>query len=723
MGILQNLINKAVKPVGGSSFFEAYGVPGATTVSDQINSYRGVVYACVSAIAEEVGKIQIQLFNGDKEVTKHWLLDLLQNPNPEQRLTQYNLFELLQTYQELTGEHFWYMADGEITKKPKLIFNLRPDKVNVVIGKNGAITGYTFTKDDATKIPFEVNEILHFKMPNPTNNYRGMGTVAAGMVYIQTEKFSSEWTRNSFYNDASPRGILSLKGTITEADFEAVKRKWNKEYAGVKNANKTAILKGIDVDYTKIGVGLDEVAIKELRNMSRDDIMMMFRVSKPILGIVEDVNLANAKTSHYIFMQRVIKPKMERIVDTLQALVQKEGLTVKFVDPVEEDDMEKASYYEKMLNVGLTINEIRQELGRDAIEGGDSFYQPMNLLPVGDVLTPTNTIKLTQRKTIKKTKVKTEQPEEKVTVNKLDKNYIHWKSLNSIENAWYKRLQLATNKVLAMQKKDVLAKLKPKRQKDVTGYEPDKEKYKEIWLLTLAPIALELTKETGGYAAGIVGTDYAINKSIEERLTARIAKVFTEFDAETSSKLSKSLLEGMGSEESLADLAKRVDKVYGADMSYRSERIARTETHKIANEASVDAYKQSSVVTGMQWYSNPGACGFCEEMNGKIVDLNTPFVDLGGSVTYIDEDEVAHTMGIDYEPIGTGDLHPNCQCTQLPWSADYEETGQFSPGDAVAVAAAATAATAAAALASGDEETTPAPITTVDTEGEDENAL
>jgi len=691
MGFIQDLIAKAVKPIGsGNAFFEEYGIPGATNQTSYINAYSKVVYACVSAIAEEVGKIEIKVEKAGKDIEKHEILTLFNNPNPDIRQTQYNLFELTQGFIELAGECFWYMATGELSKKPKQIFILRPDRMAVSVGHNGAITGYVLTKDNGEKVTFEVNEIIHFKMPNPKNPYRGLGTVEAAMTYVQTEQYASEWTRNAFYNDASPRGIVSLKGTISDTEFAETKRKWNKQYAGVRNANKTAILRGMDIEYTKIGSGLDDIAIKELRAMSRDDIMFMFRVSKPILGIVEDVNRSNGKEAMYAFMQRVIKPKMERIIDTLQStLGNYYGVELTFEDPVEEDDAEKATYYEKMLNVGLTINEIREELGKDPITGGDSIYQPLNLMPIGTVAKKEPGIKLVSR-TTKKTKktIEAEIVKDAFVDNKLDKNLIHWKSLNGIENSWLKKIELTVQKVLKMQEKDVLGKLKPKMKKDVTGYEPDIAKYKEIWIKELTPIFEGLYQDTGAYATSIVegtGTksikikEFVMTDQMRKKILDRIERTFVDFDTQTAKEISATLLEGMTEESSLADQAARVETVYGGAMGYRAERLSQTETHHMANQASLDAYRGSAVVTGKQWYAEPGACGFCQEMNGKIVDLDANFIDLGGQVTYLDADEVAHTMGIDYEPIGTGDLHPHCQCTQLPYSADYEETGHFLP--------------------------------------------
>jgi hypothetical protein len=399
-----------------------------------------------------------------------------------------------------------------------------------------------------------------------------------------------------------------------------------------------------------------------------------------MLGILEDVNMASAKTANYAFMARVIKPKMQMIVDTLEQFVRDEGITIKFTSPVEVDKIEQADYFAKMLNVGLTTNEIRAEIGKDPIENGDMLYQPMNLIPVGAPIKQNpNSVKTTTRRIVKEAVEVKSQTSDKPSPD--NTKLIHWKTMIGIRNAWLKRYQHSMGSILKAEKKSVLASLATKK-KDINGVTPDPKKMAEQWLLTMTPIALGLYTDEAQYASDIVGTGVNIGATAEQTITERLSKVFSEFDTRRISALSDSLAEGYMNNETLTQLSDRVSEVYSNYEGYQSERLARTETKKLANDGAYEAYNQSQVVTGKQWFTNPDGCGFCQEMNGKVVDLQNNFLELGQTLGFTDGDGNTQTMGISFDSIDTPDLHPNCECILLPYSEEFDTTGSFGTPDA-----------------------------------------
>lgn len=398
---LHNTRVKLFNAVGGASqsgttgplsFFTQWFNPNNLVGElQQLEQYRGITYACISAIAEDVARIRFSMSRPAKDgtstpVTDHAFLALLKNPNPTQ--SDYEFMEMTQTHIELTGEAFWYVPKGAITTKPKELWVMRPDLVQVAFDQEtGEVNGYVYHKwNGRVQVPLDLDEVIHFKMPNPINPYRGMGTVQAGIVYIQTEQYASEFSRNFLLNNGTPAGIVNFKGTISDPEFQKVKRQWTREYSNVENAGKTAFVRQADVSYQKIGSTLQDIDLKELKNLTRDDIMFMFRVSKPILGITEDVNYASAQTAEYIFAKRVIDPKMNRIVDTLQTFYNKkynDGLVVSYITPIPQNTEEKIAYYKAGINNWLTPNEVRAlEGGLEAIEGGDVIRMPFNLSPI-----------------------------------------------------------------------------------------------------------------------------------------------------------------------------------------------------------------------------------------------------------------------------------------------------------------------------------------------------
>jgi len=297
-------------------------VPGSWKRGDLLKQYARYVYVAVSAIAEDAAKVEFEInkvnASGIKiPVRNHPFLEFIKKPNSDQ--SQFQFLEFHFTYLKQTGESFWYLPKGENSKKPKEAYLLRPDLVDVAVDKKdsrGLVSGYILTtKPDGTRVPFEKDEVLHFKMPNPLNPYRGLGPVEAGKIYVETEEFASSFTRNSIFNSGRPSGILNFKGLTDKEQFEQIKRQFKKEYTGTKNAGKTLLVRGSDgLDYQKLGMELGEISLKELKDMTRDDIMIMFRVSKTILGITDDVNRANAHESRAVFTENVIKPELDMLI-------------------------------------------------------------------------------------------------------------------------------------------------------------------------------------------------------------------------------------------------------------------------------------------------------------------------------------------------------------------------------------------------------------------------
>lgn len=662
---------------GGGGFFSQWSLPGLDR--NFLKRYNGYVYACVSAIAEDVAmikfKVSRQMADGSlQEQPSHPLLKILDNPNP--LMSKYVLMEMTQTHIELTGEAFWYSEIGEKTGKPKSFYLLPPDRMTVVVDNKAdlpEIKGYVFTNEDGTKVPLEPNEVTHFKMPNPWNPYRGYGTVEAAILYIQTEKYGSEFTRNYIFNNAMPAGIVSIKGTIDKPEFDEVKAQWKQEYGTIDKAGKTAFVKGLDIEFTKVGTTLGEAALKEIKDMSRDDIMTMFRVSKPILGIFEDVNLASAKTAQYVFTSRVIDPKMMRIVDTLQAVLDRwnVGTTTVFKlgyeSPVPEDVDDKIKMYQAGIDLWLTVNEVRKEEGLDPVGGGDELRRPLNLVSIGTV-EPTKSKKTyVGHKTIRITRTvkKKIAPQLKAADNKAAAAEAFRLELMANQEAWEKRYATEVRKLLDAQEAKIIANQSKSISKAFDGWTFDDGTAEQSFVDHLTPVEYELVKAQGALALAIAGGDeleFQLSETIRGEVEQRIRRLGKDFNAQTKADLIKTLTEGMANNESFADLKKRVEAVYSQAKGYRTDRLARTETLYASNGAAKEAYSQTGYITKIEWFTNPGACEFCIPLNGKVVAITGNFVNLGETV----EGSKGGTYAVDYTSVGFPPLHPNCTCTVLP---------------------------------------------------------
>jgi hypothetical protein len=163
--------------------------------------------------------------------------------------------------------------------------------------------------------------------------------------------------------------------------------------------------------------------------------------------------------------------------------------------------------------------------------------------------------------------------------------------------------------------------------------------------------------------AGVTGTFSMEYPYIEEFLNNYVFKFAEAINKTTASRLEKMMSMIIDRGLSMEDAANYIDEIF--DNPIRSLLIARTETIRASNYGTVEAYKQSGVVTGKRWLvtEDDRTCDRCLEMvgkksltlngteslEGKSIGLNEPF--------FIDPNGYSDGMG--------PPLHPNCRCTIL----------------------------------------------------------
>ena len=163
----------------------------------------------------------------------------------------------------------------------------------------------------------------------------------------------------------------------------------------------------------------------------------------------------------------------------------------------------------------------------------------------------------------------------------------------------------------------------------------------------------------------VVGIDFDVSSpAVQDFISKNADKFSFAVNKETIDSLRKQLIAGVKLGESIPELTKRVNKVFGFAEKYRATRIARTEIIRGANAGAEFAYIQSGVVKGKEWLVSAGACDFClfisEEMNQR--DLGEPFFKQGDTLTVPSGDRTI-SMEIDYGDIEFPPLHPSCKCT------------------------------------------------------------
>ncbi len=676
-----------------------------------LDSYFGWTYSALNVIGDEVANTKFTLFeinkDGDREeVKQHDILDLLDGVNDFQ--TGYEFKHNLAVHLKTTGNAYILLQKGgkpvaSIDEIPDSIWLLNPGSVQVMLNKITypfTIAGYKLI-EDGREWTFKPEAILQIKCPNPSNPFQGLGAVQGIAEWIDNDNNATEFLRQFFINGARINGILETEMT-SEDQLDELKISYEERYSGVRNAHKTmALPKG--VKFVPNTQSFTDIGLPQLSDSGRDKILAGFRVSKTILGTAEsDTNRATADTADYVFSKRTIKPLMELIVAFLnQFLVPRydENIELDFVDPTVED--KSALITEMSTAVGgqpvITINEAREEyLNLPPIEGGDEIAKQNTMAPIG----LTAKAKVAPKKPGKKNKapVKTQfrrnaevrknaatalkdvlskeldQLKEKSVFEMTDQEYdevIH-KGVRERGDVVMKEALRKFRVLNAKQQAEVIKNVTAEMTKSAKAFKSadlfDLTTWVQLTIDLVKPIFGNQFKTESTYAATNVGKpnlDVYATPQAQHAINHAMNLMSESYNSTVLSILKDKINEGLQEGYGLDKITSLVSDIYAFQDETAAERVARTETVRIANTANKMAWQQSGNVKTVKWYTSgkDNVCPYCMAQNGTVIPITENFYDKGDDI----EGEDGSVITADYSSIGGPPLHPNCGCLIRPW--------------------------------------------------------
>ncbi len=675
-----------------------------------MGAYNAWTYACVRAIAEELAKTHFKLYKVKKdkdkniyeEISEHPILDLLDGVNPYQ--TGYELKYLTGSHLELTGNSYW-LLDGVTDEKsqPKALYILNPKYIKVIPAPLPEfIKGYSYIVDGVEKT-YKPYEILHHKYPDPNNPYEGIGTVQAIAEWIDADNAATTMNGKYFTNGARLGGIITAETAITDGQMKVMRSSFESLYKGKNNAYQVGILpKG--AKYEETSATPKDMDFSTLQQVMRDKILGAFRVPKTILGTAEsETNRATAETANYIFSERTIKPKLEQIVQYLnEFLVPRYGddLVLDFESPTPADRVALMAELTAALGTGqasMSVNEARaQFFDLPPISNGDEVMTSFNSVPLGAPEKKENTSisskGTTKRPSVRYAKnakarksmatdiaeriakgiddIQTKEKEIKETsLNKIKsltkEDYsVMYKAFFNRVTPYEKLIATAVRKMNKDQKEEVLKNLGDNSKANIKSPVLDTAKYVSVLIDLVTPIFTDLFSKEADSAAKFIGTTFTLSKPVQDAIK-RSAELMSQSYNETTvaditAVISQAQLEGA----SLDQVSDRISQIYEVADGMRADRVARTETFRVGNDATKEAWKQSEVVKTIKWYTaeDEAVCPYCGPEDGKVIDIESDFYSKGDTVVGSDGQELA----IDYSDVGAPPLHVNCRCYIRP---------------------------------------------------------
>ena len=639
------------------------GISQSVDVSELMQAYQGWVYACVSIISKNIAKVPIRLFaqsaDGAVEIDQHILLDLLNSPNPIH--TRFEIWELVTTWLELTGNAYLYIAKNKLGG-PGEIWPIPPDRMKVVPDSKDIIGGYLY-EYQGQRAAFDRTEIVHLRYPNPNSVYYGMGTLQAAAYSYDLDLYMKKYSVNLFKNDGRPTGVLMTDQVLDDGMINRMRQAWKLLYSGVDKAGKIAILQA-GTKYERVQINPQEMDYLASRRATRDDILSIFGVPASKLGLVEDVNRANAEANDYTFQNDVILPKLRLIEAKLNKDLVSQidpTLYIKYDSPVPVDKEFFLKERETNLkNFVTSINEERAKEGLEPASWGEEPWMPFNL-----VQAPSAGSGMANA-SYEVVEAATKSAE--ISKKKKDQAWRMYLALHTPLQEHFRKMLIPLFKA---QRKEVLKNLEGaiKAASPDQKYDPalidfilfSQQEWQEKFSKASKPeiqsiFKAGVEKALADLAAGNFEFDFR-NPKATAFLEKKVYRFSFEVNQTTLNSLKKELAEGLDSGEDLTALTARVNKVFDFAEGWRSVRIARTETNISLNTGIAQAYEQSGLVKKKMWLTarDEDVRSSHAAMDGQAVPLDGKFETPSGEL-------------LDYpgDPNGSAPEVINCRCTLLP---------------------------------------------------------
>lgn len=660
---------RAITPLG----YEGRPAAWANDIKEQVKHYKHWAYSAVTAIAERVSATPFRIYarhtNGEVEelVDGHPAPQLFEGVNPFHTRTW--LWNMTMIFLGLTGNCYWWKVKDRLGVVREL-WVIHSQYMKIIPSKTEFIQAYEY-KQGKEAIRFAPDEIVHLKYPNPRSMYYGYSPLQAAAEAVDTYEYMKQAQWSAFKQGIFPGLTLSTDQQLKKETIERIQTNIENRYGGTKQAGKVFVLEQ-GLNPLKITLTPQEMAFLESSNLSRTDILGIYKVPEAIAGISQNVNKAVAKAMDDIFAKYCVAPKLMLMQDQIDQDLMKEfdpKIFCEFDSPVAVDkELELKDHEMGLKNAVFTINEVRARKGLPAVPWGETPWLPLSLMPISS-----------PREGEEGEKVQVYMPQDAVRKIKDEQWEIRRRRIGEafVEKVAAQERKLVPDLRKYFKRQGRIIKRNLKRLLEMEAEEVDEAEGRGMKQLTSDQIAGLIDHEEENFLLG-----KTVNPHLHQALEAGIAREIANLglNAEsfsidnpaarawlgkknrnywenkvtksTISQLTTELQAGMLEGEGIPALSDRVGKVMGHAERYRSVRIARTEVVG-ANNAGGYLCREANGIPKKEWITALDDLTREDhaDADGQVRSNNAPY-DVGGEKLMFPGD-----------PDGSPEQIINCRCT------------------------------------------------------------
>lgn len=391
MGLLSRIFGRTETRAANDYLPQSFGIFGGGSYNDtgvSISESNAVicsaVWACISIIGQTISTLPIHVIrksDGEKQYDHPLHRALSIAPNPF--MTPAVFREAL-----MTNALLWGGAGAAVARDGaghvESLYPLRSSDVRPV-RRSGALIYEARVGSNLYELsPDQVVYLLGWSMDGITP----MSPVRSGTQAIALDVAMGRYAAKAF-GGANIGGILQMPKMSDDA-MKSFVESWRKNYSGIDAAFRVAALPD-PMKFVPTSMNPETAQMTQARQNQVLEVARYYKVPPHLLGLMDKgSSFSSIEQQNMFFSQQCIQPWCVKLEQELasKGLLESEraDLEVRFnLDALlRASTSERYTAYSTGRQGGwLSINDIRRKESLPAIDGGDSYLEPLNMAPVG----------------------------------------------------------------------------------------------------------------------------------------------------------------------------------------------------------------------------------------------------------------------------------------------------------------------------------------------------
>jgi HK97 family phage portal protein len=230
------------------------------------------------------------------------------------------------------------------------------NNLSILTNVHKVVTGYK-----SNDFIYNASEVLHLKYCSNIDSLYALSPTQLCIKWVDIGNFIQDYIAGMMQNGGKPSGILSHGPLINEKERSSFREQFRELYKNITHNGSVVMAEG-RFDWQSIGIEPEKLHLIDHWNNSIKEIAKCFGVPNILLGIT-DATFCNYENARKHFWEDLVIPFIINILEKLSFFFHDEvKLNTQNIEIMNEKIWQK--------NI-LTINEKRQLLGYQPIEGGD----------------------------------------------------------------------------------------------------------------------------------------------------------------------------------------------------------------------------------------------------------------------------------------------------------------------------------------------------------------